>query len=427
MVYWQSVLRSIDMTNSSDSFLRRPALITLVQIVLILAFSACFITCSTSRESSLVDSVPPVSIADYHASETPCDPDALPAVKTELALLASLSNGERDGVICGQNLGHGDQILDPPGGLLGYESLAAELELQTGEVPGLLGLDFEHDQIYTEAQLHAAVQPLIEHAQAGGMVTVNWSPHSPWLNDETDIENNPGVWSDTRTTGGQADNVDLRQLVDPATPLYTIWHRKLDRVAAALAEMQQAGVVVLWRPMQEMDGDWFWWGIGSHRDTPDPYINLWRDMYTYLTETKGLHNLLWVFSPSMQETNPLNWLYPGDAYVDIVAGTTYHDQLIVRAFADLQQFNKVVGMAEFGTQIWRGANGSGRLSVEGDLDTTLYAHRLLNTYPGAAYWVSWHNWSNDDGTFEYQALVSNRNAAKLLQDNRILTLSRMRE
>jgi|GEM_PF-319217 len=423
------------MTKLSDARSKNSARKTLVPIVLISGFIACFAisiavclaACNIGNGSSAEDTVPPVSIEDYHASDIPSDPDALPAVKTELALLASLSNGERDGVICGQNLGHGDQILDPPGGLLGYESLAAELERETGEVPGLLGLDFEHDLIFSEAQLHAAIQPLIEHAGKGGMVTVNWSPHSPWLNDETDIEGNPGVWSDTRTTDGKADNVDLRQLVDPASPMYTIWRRKLDRVAVALAEMQQAGVVVLWRPMQEMDGDWFWWGIGSHRDTPDPYINLWRDMYAYFTETKGLHNLLWVFSPSMQETNPLNWLYPGDAYVDIVAGTTYHDQLIVRNFADLQQFNKVVGMAEFGTQIWRGANGNGMLSVEGNLDTTFFAHRLLDTYPGAAYWVSWHNWSNGDGTFEYQAIVSNRKAAKLLQNSRILTLSRLRQ
>ncbi len=80
----------------------------------------------------------------------------------------------------------------------------AELERETGEVPGLLGLDFEHDQIFSKVQLHAAIQPLIEHARKGGMVTVNCSPHNPWLNDESDILNHPGVWTDTRTLGGNA-------------------------------------------------------------------------------------------------------------------------------------------------------------------------------------------------------------------------------
>ncbi len=40
----------------------------------------------------------------------------------------------------------------------------------------------------------------------------------------------------------------------------------------------------------------------------------------------------------------------------------------------------------------------GMHSLRGEFDTTLLAHLLLNTYPSAAYWVSWHDWSNDDGT-----------------------------
>ena len=45
-------------------------------------------------------------------------------------------------------------------------------------------------------------------------------------------------------------------------------------IADALLELQKAGVVVLWRPMQEMNGNWFWWGIASPptcHDRPYPY------------------------------------------------------------------------------------------------------------------------------------------------------------
>jgi len=418
------------MTKLSDALSRNPARISLVPIVPILVFAACFAVClaacKTSKEVPLVDSVPPVPLTGYHASKTPSDPKALPATKKELAFLASLSNDTREGVISGQNVGHGDQILNPSG-FFGYQPLVAELERQTGEVPGMIGLDFEHDQIFSQEQLHAAIQPLIEHARKGGMVTINWAPHSPWLNDESDIQNHPGVWTDTRTLGDNGKKVNMRQLVDPASPMFPIWRRKLDRIATALTELQEAGVVVLWRPLQEMNGDWFWWGVSSHRYSGDPYINLWRDMYAYFTETKGLHNLLWVFSPAMEQDYLFSWLYPGDAYVDIVAGTKYNDRLIVPGYAELQRFNKVIGMAEFGTQTWRLGDGSGKLSLSGESDTTLFAHRLLNTYPSAAYWVSWHNWPNDDGTSEHQALVSNRNAAQLLQDRRVLTLSRLRK
>lgn len=54
----------------------------------------------------------------------------------------------------------------------------------------------------------------------------------------------------------------------------------------------------------------------------------------------------------MEQDYIFTWLYPGDAYVDIVAGTKYDDQLIVPDYAELQRFNKVVAMGEFGTRTW---------------------------------------------------------------------------
>ena len=52
----------------------------------------------------------------------------------------------------------------------------------------------------------------------------------------------------------------------------------------------------------------------------------------------------------MEQDYLFTWFYPGDAYVDIVAGTKYDDQLIVPDYAELQRFNKVVAMGEFGTR-----------------------------------------------------------------------------
>ncbi|HNQ96613.1 MAG TPA: hypothetical protein PKH81_00790, partial [Treponemataceae bacterium] len=109
------------------------------------AFAACLLVCLASctkpNKVTLSGSLPPVPLTGYQASKTPTDPKALPAVKKELAFLASLSNDKREGVISGQNVGHGDQILNPSG-FFGYEPLVAELERQTGEVPGMIGLDF---------------------------------------------------------------------------------------------------------------------------------------------------------------------------------------------------------------------------------------------------------------------------------------------
>lgn len=176
--------------------------------------------------------------------------------------IAALSNDTAPGVIVGQNCGHGSQIADSANTLMGFQSLVEDLHTDTGKYVGILGVDYEHDQIFTPAQLAQCNQVLINYWQAGRLITINWSPHNPWLNDESDIANHPGIWTDTRSKDA-ADNdnlahVDLTKLVDPNDPIHAVWLRKLDRIAAALLELKNAGVVVLWRPMQEMNGDWFW-------------------------------------------------------------------------------------------------------------------------------------------------------------------------
>ena len=47
-------------------------------------------------------------------------------------------------------------------------------------------------------------------------------------------------------------------------------------------------------------------------------------MFNYLTTTKNLHNLLWVYSPDQSRGSRLAY-YPGAAYVDVVALDAYTD------------------------------------------------------------------------------------------------------
>ena len=54
------------------------------------------------------------------------------------------------------------------------------------------------------------------------------------------------------------------------------------------------------------------------------FRNVWIDMFNYLTNTKNLHNILWVYSPDHSRGNRLAY-YPGSAYVDVVALDVYTD------------------------------------------------------------------------------------------------------
>ena len=164
--------------------------------------------------------------------------------------------------LSGQNAGHGDQINDQ-NSLWGTPSPCRVID-RTGKVPAILGLDYEHDRIYSPSQLSSANATLIAHAKAGGIVTINWAPLSPWVNDASDLINHPGDWLETRTEfnnpDGKARYINLSELLTEGQPANRVWRKRLDGVADALGQLQAAGVPVLWRPLQEMGGTHFWWG-----------------------------------------------------------------------------------------------------------------------------------------------------------------------
>jgi mannan endo-1,4-beta-mannosidase len=346
----------------------------------------------------------------------PSDPDATPSAKAVLSYLAALSSDTVPGVIAGQNIGHAYDF-DASSGWDGYPKVIDGLRDATGEVPGLVGVDYEYMTEATPERLSEVNSYLIDYWKAGGLVTINWSPHFPlWRSVRGDR---------TRTATGPLGDFHFRDLIDPAKPISALWYRKLDVVAGALAELQDAGVVVLWRPMQEMNGGWFWWGKTTSGG--GQYQAVWRDMFRYFTQTKHLHNLLWVYSPNpgpqgpyeQPYIDPVAWDYPGKDVVDVVAGTRYSDALDLPDYATFRTWGKPIGVAEYGPKL------GGALSWAGSFNTLLYRDKLTHDYPGVAYWVSWHSWREDQGV-QHQAMVDNQNVAALLGDPQIITQSRVK-
>ena len=91
----------------------------------------------------------------------------------------------------------------------------------------------------------------------------------------------------------------------------------LDNVADLLKLLKDKDIPVLWRPLHEASGGWFWWGA---RETgAKPYIALWEYMYDYLTNVKKLDNLIWVWNGQHRD-----W-FPNPDTVDIVGFDKYTD------------------------------------------------------------------------------------------------------
>ena len=111
----------------------------------------------------------------------------------------------------------------------------------------------------------------------------------------------------------------------------------LDALASFLGSVKtESGepVPVIFRPWHEHTdtgkGSGFWWSVGNN--SREDFIALWHMTFRYLTEEKGLHNLLWAYSPDLHH---LCWdregidkymymdAWPGDGYVDILGLDAY--------------------------------------------------------------------------------------------------------
>jgi len=75
---------------------------------------------------------------------------------------------------------------------------------------------------------------------------------------------------------------------------------------------------VLFRPLHEAEGAWFWWGA----EGPEPCKKLYRLLYDKLTNEYGLDNLIWTWTGSTSPESS-EW-YPGDDVVDMVGCDKYN-------------------------------------------------------------------------------------------------------
>ena len=197
------------------------------------------------------------------------------------------------------------------GGINGNEFKA--IKNLTGDYPALLGLDMM-DYTPSRTALGAsssAVEKAIEFANKGGIVTFCWHWNAPteYLNS---TGNSPdGWWGGFYTQSSKFDIAKVMNGQDAKGK--KLLDRDIKEIAKQLKRLEKAGVPVIWRPLHEGSGGWFWWGAKGS----DAYKKLWKYLYKELTNTYGCNNLIWVYNGQSAD-----W-YPGDEYVDIVGEDIY--------------------------------------------------------------------------------------------------------
>ena len=173
-------------------------------------------------------------LAGRSAAQT-ADHDAEPGTRAVLDYIQHLSGNREKRVLSGQ-------FLDfAPNATL---ELPKAIHEASGKWPAYIGVDYMNFK-RKGVDFASANQTAIEYWKQGGLVQVN--VHLP------DPTNPDG--------GGLNDKgVDIAGLLKEGTPENIAWLKELDQVAAGLRQLDDAGVVVLWRPFHEMSGGWFWWG-----------------------------------------------------------------------------------------------------------------------------------------------------------------------
>lgn len=203
-------------------------------------------------------------------------------------------------------------------------------------------MDYSPSRVENGSNPRNHVEDMIALHHDGYINAMDWHWGAPTNSPGTDKQHSAGSFMTKTSTFDIAAT-----LADINSPQYACLIRDLDAIALQLKKFSDANIPVLWRPLHEADGKWFWWGAKG----PEACKSLWRLIFTRFTVKHNLHNLIWVYTPA----NPTRdqW-YPGDDVVDIVGLDCYPktpDDLMVSKWQDLQarySGKKLVALTEFG-------------------------------------------------------------------------------
>jgi len=179
---------------------------------------------------------------------------------------------------------------------------------KTGKKPALLGLDFmDHTGAIQPAWINNPdlIKDAITWKNSNGIVSLCWHWRDPSLK--------------TYEFYTEHTTFDPRKIFDTQSAEYVAMMRDMDIIAGYLKKLQEKDVPVLWRPLHEASGGWFWWGSQG----PEACKKIWQIMFDKFTNEHQLNNLIWVWT-SEANNSALSW-YPGDDCVDIIGMDIYDE------------------------------------------------------------------------------------------------------
>ncbi len=202
----------------------------------------------------------------------------------------------------------------------------------TKDLTAMKGFDF----IFCTGSYHS--DDMIDDAikwskESGGLCAFTWHWNVP-----KDIDNPEGGYA---FYTNEITNFDQVNAVTPGTKEYETVIHDIDLIATKIQRMESEGVTILFRPLHEASGAWFWWGLqGRDSATNEVFQKLWYMIYDRLENYHKLTNIIWVWNGQ----NPHTAIHP-NAF-DIEGIDRYYDQEDISADALSAYYAKCWGELE---------------------------------------------------------------------------------
>lgn len=289
----------------------------------------------------------------------------------------------------------------------------SDIKKNTGYDPAILGSDFmfitdKSNNNQVDNWFYQQEQKIVSDAKsayAKGIInTFCWHLREP---NKEETFNTSEMTSEQKTTAFKS--------ILPGGANHEWYKKKLDKVASVVSNLKGTNgelIPIIFRPFHEFDGSWFWWGASFC--TPDEYKTAYQFTVDYLKNTKGVHNILYAFSPDNSYLTQADYLsrYPGDKYVDILGMDNYGDfdnqgstgasraNSKLKTISDLAKTKvKIAAMTETGYQVT-----STKSPITGWFSNYLYSALTSNNIE-VSYVLFWNN--TKDGYWVPNGTVSN--------------------
>lgn len=269
--------------------------------------------------------------------------------------------------VYGKHILSGQQELCGSHNYDGSEAEFTYIREKTGKLPAVRGFDFMNYRGNGLLWDDLCAERVIDwYKNKGGIPTVCWHWFSPG-NIGKKADNS--FYTDSTT-------FSISKALTPGTADNTALLDDIKVMAGKFQQLQAAGVPVLFRPLHEAEGAWFWWGA----EGPQNCVKLYRLLYDKFTNEYGLNNLIWVWTSYTYETSP-QW-YPGDDVVDIVGYDKYNakDGLPNGSSITSTFYNLV-----------KSTDGK-KLVTMSENDTIPQVSNLINEKAAWLYFCPWYGW-----------------------------------